>query len=124
MPLAEPWRRATVALLAALALLEICWELWLAPLKPGGSWLALKALPLIALWPGVARGRARALQWALLLLPWYFAEGVVRGFSESGRHALCAVTASALSLAAIVCGLGYVRLAKPRLRWRRTPGPG
>ena len=123
MPLAEPWRRATVALLAALALLEICWELWLAPLKPGGSWLALKALPLIALWPGVARGRTRALQWALLLLPWYFAEGVVRGFSESGRHALCAVTASALSLATIVCGLGYVRLAKPRLRWRRPPGP-
>ena len=124
MPSAKPWRRATVALLAALALLEICWELWLAPLKPGGSWLALKALPLIALWPGVARGRTRALQWALLLLPWYFAEGVVRGFSESGRHALCAVTASALSLATIVCGLGYVRLAKPRLRWRRTPGSG
>jgi uncharacterized membrane protein len=124
MPAAEPWRRATVALLAALALLEICWELWLAPLKPGGSWLALKALPLIALWPGVAHGRTRALQWALLLLPWYFAEGVVRGFSESGRHALCAATASALSLATIVCGLGYVRLAKPRLRWRRTAGRG
>jgi uncharacterized membrane protein len=123
MPAAEPWRRATVALLAALALLEICWELWLAPLKPGGSWLVLKALPLVALWPGVARGRTRALQWILLLLPWYFAEGVVRGFSESGRHALCAVTASALSLAAIACGLGYVRLAKPRLRWRRAAGP-
>jgi uncharacterized membrane protein len=66
------------------------------------------------------RGRTRALQWALLLLPWYFAEGVVRGFSESGRHALCAVTAAALSLATVASGLAYVRLAKLKLRWRRT----
>jgi uncharacterized membrane protein len=116
----DHWRRTTAALLATLALVEICWELWLAPLKPGGSWLALKALPLIALWPGVARSRTRALQWALLLLPWYFAEGIVRGFSESGRHALCAVTAAALSLATIASGLAYVRLAKTKLSWRRT----
>jgi len=120
MPAPESWRRTTTALLAALALMEICWELWLAPLKPGGSWLALKALPLVALWPGVARSRTRALQWTLLLLPWYFAEGVVRGFSESGRHALCAITAAALSLATIACALAYVRLAKPNLKWRRA----
>jgi uncharacterized membrane protein len=120
MPALESWRRATTALLATLALMEICWELWLAPLKPGGSWLALKALPLIALWPGVAQSRTRALQWVLLLLPWYFAEGVVRGFSESGRHALCAATAAALSLATIASGLAYVRVAKPNLRWRRA----
>jgi uncharacterized membrane protein len=119
MPAAEPWRRATVALLAALAMLEIGWELWLAPIRPGGSWLALKAVPLLALWPGVARAKTRALQWALLLLPWYFAEGVVRAFSESGRQALCATTAAALALATIGGGLGYVRLAKPGLRWRR-----
>ncbi len=120
MPVIDRWRRTTAALLATLALVEICWELWLAPLKPGGSWLALKALPLVALWPGVARSTTRALQWALLLLPWYFAEGIVRGFSESGRHALCAVTAAALSLATIASGLAYVRLAKTRLSWRRT----
>src|SRR5450432_1082282 len=120
MPAPESWRRTTTALLAALALMEICWELWLAPLKPGGSWLALKALPLVALWPGVAQSRTRALQWALLLLPWYFAEGVVRGFSESGRHALCALTAAALSLATIASGLAYVRVAKPNLKWRRA----
>jgi uncharacterized membrane protein len=120
MPAIDPWRRTAAALLATLALLEICWELWLAPLKPGGSWLALKAFPLLALWPGVTRGRTRALQWALLLLPWYFAEGVVRGFSESGRHALCAATAAALSLATIASALVYVRLAKPNLKWRRA----
>jgi uncharacterized membrane protein len=116
----ESWRRTTTALLATLALMEICWELWLAPLRPGGSWLALKALPLVALWPGVARSRTRALQWTLLLLPWYFAEGVVRGFSESGRHALCAATAAVLSVATIAAGLAYVRAAKPNLRYRGT----
>jgi uncharacterized membrane protein len=80
----------------------------------------LKGLPLLVLWPGVTRGRTRALQWALLLLPWYFAESVVRAFSESGRHALCAATAAALSLAVIASGLVYVRLAKPNLKWRRA----
>lgn len=120
MPPAGHWRRATVALLAALALVELSWELWLAPLRPGGSWLALKALPLLALWPAVAQERTRAWQWTLLLLPWYFAEGVVRGFSESGRHALCAATAAALALATVVSGLAYVRLAKPKLKWRRS----
>jgi uncharacterized membrane protein len=108
------------ASLVALALLEICWELWLAPIKPGGSWLALKSVPLLALWPGVSRDRTRALQWTLLLLPWYFAEGLVRALSESGRHALCATTAALLSLAAIGSGLVYVRFAKPNLKWRRA----
>jgi uncharacterized membrane protein len=103
------WRRAAAASLLALALLEVLWELWLAPLKPGGSWLALKAVPLLALTPGVARGRVRARQWTLLLLPWYGAAGVVRAFSESGRQALCAGAAAALALAALATGLGWFR---------------
>jgi uncharacterized membrane protein len=103
------WRRAATASLLALTLLELLWELWLAPLKPGGSWLALKAVPLLALAPGVARGRVRARQWTLLLLPWYVAEGVVRAFTESGRQALCAGAAAALALAALAAGLGWFR---------------
>lgn len=103
------WPRAAAASLLALALLELLWELWLAPLKPGGSWLALKAVPLLALTPGVVRGRVRARQWTLLLLPWYGAEGVVRAFSENGRQALCAGAAAALALAALAAGLGWFR---------------
>lgn len=103
------WRRGAAAALLALALLELLWELWLAPLKPGGSWLAVKALPLLALTPGVAQGRVRARQWTLLLLPWYVAEGVVRALSESGRHALCAAVAAALAFAALAAGLGWFR---------------
>jgi len=103
------WRRAAAASVLALALLELLWELWLGPLKPGGSWLALKALPLLALAPGVARAQLRARQWTLLLLPWYVAEGVVRAFSESGRQAVCAGAAAALALAALTAGLGWFR---------------
>ena len=103
------WRRAAAAALLALALLEVLWELWLAPLKPGGSWLALKALPLLAFAPGVAQGRLRARQWTLLLLPWYVAEGIVRAFSESGRQSVCAGVAAALALAALAAGLGWFR---------------
>jgi uncharacterized membrane protein len=98
--------------LAALALLELLCELWLAPLRPGGSWLALKALPLAVVWAGVSRGRLRAAQWALLLLPLYVAEGVVRAWSETGRHAVCSVTGTALALAAIASGIAWVRSAR------------
>ena len=106
---ADRWRRALVAALATLTRLEILWERWLAPVKPGGSWLALKALPLAVLWPSIARGRLRAGQWALLLLPWYAAEGVVRAWSEAGRQALCAATAAALALVALAAGLAWMR---------------
>jgi uncharacterized membrane protein len=108
----EVWRRALTAALAALLLLEILWEAWLAPLRPGAFWFALKALPLALLWPGVAQGRPRSVQWVLLLLPWYFAEGVVRAWSDSGRQALCAAAAAVLAVLALVAGLGWMRSLK------------
>ena len=108
----ERWRRLAAAALAALALLEILWELWLAPIRPGGSLLALKGAPLVLLWPGLARGKLRAAQWAALLLPWYFAEGLVRGVNESGRHAVCAFAASVLALAALAAAVAWIRAAR------------
>ena len=102
---------ARIAALGLLALVLLCllWELVLAPLRPGGSWLALKALPLAALAPGALRGARRALQWLSLLLPFYVAEGIVRGFSESGRHALVAWVAAALAAGTFVAVLRWAR---------------
>ena len=108
----DRWRRAFTAALAALVLLEVLWEAWLAPLRPGAFWLALKALPLALLWPGVAQGRTRPAQWVLLLLPWYFAEGIVRAWSEAGRQALCAATAATLALLALAAGMLWMRALK------------
>jgi uncharacterized membrane protein len=105
----QGWRRATAALALTLGLFCILWEVWLAPIRPSGSWLALKALPLLLVVPGVARGDVRATQWLLLLLPAYLSEGLVRSFSEAGRYAACAYLETALTLAALVCGVRYVK---------------
>ncbi|MEP6941818.1 MAG: DUF2069 domain-containing protein [Betaproteobacteria bacterium] len=118
----ERARRVFTAALAALLLLQILWEIVLAPIRPGAFWLALKALPLALLWPAVSRRQRRASQWALLLLPWYVAEGVVRVWSEQGRTALCAATSAALALIALVAGLCWLRAFK-RLQPSSAPPP-
>jgi uncharacterized membrane protein len=109
--------RVAVVATGALALLAVLWELWLAPLRPGGSWLALKALPLLLLWPAVARGALKPRQYlGFLLLP-YFAEGVVRALTEPARHALVAATAAALALlafTALVLSFRAERRLRPR----------
>jgi uncharacterized membrane protein len=101
--------RVALASLIALAMLALAWETVLAPVKPGGSWLALKALPLVVLLPGALRGRVRSLQWLSLLLPFYVAEGIVRGFSERGRHAVVAWAAAFVATVAFVALLAWLR---------------
>jgi uncharacterized membrane protein len=99
---APAWpHRLTFAALLALALWLVLWETVLAPLRPGSAWLALKAVPLALLVPGVAHGARRARQWLALLLPFYVAEGLVRALTEHGRHALCAAVAAAVAAVAL-----------------------
>jgi uncharacterized membrane protein len=100
--------RITVAALLALTVLEALWELLLAPM-PGARWLAFKALPLAVLVPGVARGRRRPRQWLALLVPFYFAEALVRALTEGGRHALVAGVAAALAGIVFVAVLAWFR---------------
>jgi uncharacterized membrane protein len=102
-------RRLALAGLVALALLAVLWEWVLAPLRPGGSWLALKALPLALLIPAALRGRRRALQWLSLLLPFYLAEAIVRGWSEAGRHSLVAWVAAAIAAGTFLALLAWLR---------------
>jgi len=98
--------RAVFMGLVALVLLGVLWETILAPLRPGGSWLALKVLPLALLLPGVTRGARKPMQALALLLPLYAAEGIVRGWSESGRHAFVAWAAALLAIATFAAVLG------------------
>jgi uncharacterized membrane protein len=106
--------RLAVAGVVALAAVALLWEIALAPLRPGGSWLALKAVPLLLLLPGAMRGAQRTLQRLSLLLPFYLAEGVVRGFSESGRHALVAWTAAAIAAVTFAALLAWLRSQRSR----------
>ena len=99
-------RAAAVGLLAALVLLGLAWELWLAPLRPGGSWLALKALPLCIPLAGILKNRMYTYRWVSLVIWLYFIEGVVRGWSDKppaqwlawAEVALCLVLFTACTL--------------------------
>ena len=104
--------RLTAALIAALVLLELLWETVLAPVWPGASWLALKALPLALAWPGIAQGRMRPRQIASLLLPFYFAEAIARAMTEPGRRGFVAWAAALLALAAFVALLRSFRVER------------
>ncbi|HEX4842385.1 MAG TPA: DUF2069 domain-containing protein [Limnobacter sp.] len=72
----------TVISLLALIALCVAWELWLAPLRPGGSWLVLKVLPLLLVVPGIFKQRVRTFQATSLLVWLYFAEGATRASSD------------------------------------------
>lgn len=72
----------TCSSFVALIALCVSWELFLAPIRPQGSWLVLKVIPLLPLAAGIFRGRIRAFQIASLLLWVYFAEGATRVASD------------------------------------------
>jgi uncharacterized membrane protein len=90
-----------VAVLALCAML-VLWEIWLAPIRPSGSWLALKALPLGLALPGLFRRRPYTRQWLSLLLPLYAAEGIVRAWTEPGRIRVLALAEIVLALVAFI----------------------
>jgi uncharacterized membrane protein len=98
--------------LLGLLLLCLAWELWLAPLRPGGSLLALKAAPLALPLAGILSGRRYTFQWASMLILAYFAEGVVRAWSERSTSQALALAEIALSLAFFVSTVAYARLTR------------
>ena len=104
-------RLSATALIALIALC-LAWELWLAPLRPGGSWLALKVLPLLPALPGVVKGRLYTFRWAMMLVLAYFIEGTVRAWSERGTSATLAFIEIALSLAFYAAAIAYVRVRR------------
>ena len=102
---------ATLALLA-LILLCLAWELWLAPLRPGGSWVALKALPLALPLAGVLQGRRYTYQWSSLLILAYLAEGATRAWTETGLSRSLALGEVLLSLAFFAAAVSYARATR------------
>ena len=100
-----------VAAAALLALIALCvaWEIWLAPLKPGGTLLALKALPLALPLGGILKGKRYTYQWSSMLILAYVAEGATRAWSESS---LLAMTELLLSLVFFAAAVSYARLTR------------
>ena len=75
-------RIAAVGSLLGLILLGLLWELWLAPIRPGGSLLALKVLPLCLPLAGLMKNRMFTYRWVSLCVWLYFIEGVVRAWGD------------------------------------------
>jgi uncharacterized membrane protein len=103
---------AACASLVALIFLCLAWELFLAPLKPGGSWLALKALPLLAPLFGILRGRRYTFQWSTLLIWAYAAEGATRTYTDTGASAALAAAEFVLALAYFFAAVLWLRSSK------------
>lgn len=99
-----------IASLLLLIVLCIAWEARLAPLRPGGSWLILKVLPLLPPLFGVLRGRRYTYQWASMLILAYFAEGAARAWTDRGVSGWLAILELALALAFFAAAIAYLRL--------------
>ncbi|WP_085316463.1 DUF2069 domain-containing protein [Derxia lacustris] len=119
-------RRARLAWLTACAALSLlillltAWELRLAPLRPGGSWLVLKVLPLLLALPGVLKRRLYTFQWASLLLVVYLGEGALRVASDPGLMSRVLAGAElALTLVAFTALLVYARPYKQAYKVRK-----
>ena len=114
-PAADPLRALRLiagASLVALIALCLAWELWLAPLRPGGSLIALKALPLALPLPGILSGRRYTFQWSSMLILAYFAEGATRAWADHGVARTLAFGEVALSLAFFAAAVSYARLTR------------
>ena len=105
-------RAAASAALIALIALALAWELWLAPARPGGSLLALKALPLVLPLGGILQGRRYTYQWSSMLILAYFAEGVTRVWADSGLARQLAVAEVLLSLGYFAAAVSYARCSR------------
>ena len=99
------------AICSLIGLIALCiaWEAFAAPLRPGGSWLMLKALPLLLPLFGVLRGKRYTYQWASMFMLIYFAEGAVRAWSDQGQSAALALGEVALSTIFFFAAIYYVR---------------
>ena len=78
----EITRWLSLGSLIGLIVLGLAWEMWLAPIRPGGSLLALKVLPLCIPLAGILKNRMYTYRWVSLLVWLYFTEGAVRAWSE------------------------------------------
>jgi uncharacterized membrane protein len=105
-------RLVALASLAALIALCVAWELWLAPLRPGGSLLALKALPLALPLAGIFSGKRYTYQWSSMLILAHLAEGVTRAWSETGTSQLLAFCEALLSVVFFAAAVTYARMTR------------
>lgn len=100
--------------LIALILICLAWEGWLAPLRPEGSLLILKTVPLLIPLFGILRGKRYTYQWASMFILIYFTEGAVRAWSDVGLSAKLAMVEVFLTMVFFLCAIFYAKLTRSR----------
>ncbi len=103
-------RWLAVGSVLGLILLSLAWELVLAPLRPGGSWLILKAVPLCIPLAGLLKNRLYTYRWVSLVVWLYFIEGVVRAWSDKPPSNYLAMLEIVLCMTLFVACTMHVRL--------------
>ncbi|MDO8285612.1 MAG: DUF2069 domain-containing protein [Rhodoferax sp.] len=109
-PFVNTTRWLAVGSLISLIVLSLAWELYLAPLRPGGSWLALKALPLCIPLAGLLKNRLYTYRWVSLVVWLYFIEGVVRAWSDKAPGNYLAMAEIVFCILLFVACTMHVRL--------------
>ena len=107
----NPYQLLAVAAFVDLFILCVAWEWFISPLRPGGSWLILKGIPLLFAIPGIWKGKVYTMQWASMLILLYVTEGLVR-ILESGTNFWLALLETVLATTAFVCLLLYLKPIK------------
>jgi uncharacterized membrane protein len=110
-PAVAATRILAVSSLLGLILLGLAWELVLAPVRPGGSLLALKVVPLCLPLIGLLKNRMYTHRWVTLMVWLYFTEGVVRAYSDKAPGNYLAM------LEIFLCLLLFLASAM-HIRWR------
>ena len=103
------------ASLLGLIVLGVLWEAWLAPLRPGGSWMMLKVVPLLPAVFGILRGRRYTYQWMSMLALLYLVEGVLRA-GDPGLVGPLAIIEALLAVVLCVATMLYARITAPSHR--------
>ena len=115
----EVTRLLALASLAGLIALGIAWEMFLAPIRPGGSLLALKVLPLVIPLAGIWKNRMYTYRWVSLMVWLYFTEGVVRAWGDRPPGNYLAMVEVLLCLLLFAACAQHVRL-----RFKNLPSAG
>ena len=119
---ADHYRLMASTSLIALIALCLVWEGWLAPLRPGGSWLILKGAFLLLPLFGILRGRRYTYKWVSLFVQLYLLEGLVRATSDTGLSRWLAVGETVLSALLFVSVILYIRATRNPPAAEAQPG--
>lgn len=111
----NPYQLLATAAFVDLFILCVSWEWFISPLRPGGSWLALKGIPLLFAIPGLWKGKVYTMQWAAMLILLYITEGLVR-ITETGLNFWMAVLEVILATLAFACLLIYLKPIKAQAK--------